>query len=126
VIKRLIQIVAVAGVIASGFWLRLAGGLEPLVTLISSIGTFLVTLGHERSSQGSFRLGRLKFLITTAKENFLRRILGHRYRRWAPEGQLTFYWPSAGNVKAHKIVATRLWNHEGPTEIVALTHLVRH
>ncbi len=121
-IRRLLQFVALASMVASAVWLWLEPGPEPVVTLIASIGTLLGAIAGDPALQSWGCFGAVNRQLTVLKEKTLRRLLGARYRRWNPEGDLIFFWPSSGEVGKHRVVANRLWGSEGPTEVVTLTH----
>jgi hypothetical protein len=108
--------------IASAVWLWLEPGPEPVVTLIATVGTFLAAIAGDSGLQSWEYFGTLSRKLMVLKEKGLRRLLGARYRRWHPEADLTFFWPSSGEIGKHRVVANRLWDLDGPTEVVTVTH----
>jgi len=56
-IRRLLQLLALAGMIASAVWLWLEPGPEPVVTLIATVGTFLAAIAGDSGLQSWSILG---------------------------------------------------------------------
>jgi hypothetical protein len=118
-IRRVLQAVSFAGLIASCAWLWLEPGPEPVVTLLASVGTFIGTLAH---SEVGFWALRLRQWLSRLRDKLFQSLLGQNYRQIECMAQLEFSWPPSGVIRHHKVIARRLSGNDGPSAVIALTH----
>jgi len=118
-IKRAIQALSFAGLIASGAWLWIEPGPEPLVALITSIGAFLGTLASGGASGWS---KGVRLWFGRVRDRSLQLLLGKRHRPLERIAYIEFSWPPSGKLVRHEVIARRLHNVELSNEVVVLTH----